>query len=163
MVIQREFGHQNLSRKQSIATIQRTSSMRELVLLMNPNHDKFFGWNFLYHLNSPHNIEFRRGAASTPAQQIFVYIEVAMSFVETTIRLGSSERLEKVPTTVGDLRWFIQAANLPDNVPGHTTRDILLCFLGARVIMYPASQNHWEIFQPNLEKLQKRKTKRTSL
>lgn len=137
--------------------------MRELVLLMNPNHDKFFGWNFLYHLNSPHNIEFRRGAASTPAQQIFVYIEVAMSFVETTIRLGSSERLEKVPTTVGDLRWFIQAANLPDNVPGHTTRDILLCFLGARVIMYPASQNHWEIFQPNLEKLQKRKTKRTSL
>ncbi|KKK26137.1 hypothetical protein ARAM_005994, partial [Aspergillus rambellii] len=44
------FGHRNLSRKQSIAVIQRASSMRELVLLMNPDHDKMFGWNFLYNL-----------------------------------------------------------------------------------------------------------------
>lgn len=36
------------------------------VLLMNPDHDKIFGWNFFYLLNSPNGtIEFRRGAAST--------------------------------------------------------------------------------------------------
>jgi hypothetical protein len=34
------FGHRNLTRKQTIAVIQQASSMRELVLLMNPNHDK---------------------------------------------------------------------------------------------------------------------------
>lgn len=46
--------------------IQQASNIRELVLLMNPDHDKMFGWNFFYLLNSPNGtIEFRRGAAST--------------------------------------------------------------------------------------------------
>lgn len=93
--------------------------MRELVLLMNPNHDKMFGWNFLYLLNNPHGtIEFRRGAASTSVDHVFIYIEVAMSFIDAAIRLGDPERLERVPATVGGLKWFIRAANLPDNVPG---------------------------------------------
>jgi len=42
------FGHRNLSRKQSIDVIQHTHDLRKLVLLMNLNHDKMFGWNFLY-------------------------------------------------------------------------------------------------------------------
>jgi hypothetical protein len=113
------FGHRNLTRKQTIAVIQQASSMRELVLLMNPNHDKMFGWNFLYLLNSPNGtIEFRRGAASTSAQHVFVSIEIAMSFVEAAIRLGDLERLERVPATIGGLKWFIRAAKLPENVPG---------------------------------------------
>ncbi|KAA8652759.1 hypothetical protein EYZ11_013371 [Aspergillus tanneri] len=113
------FGHRNLSRKQSIAVIERASNMRELVLLMNPNHDKMYGWNFLYLLNSPNGtIEFRRGAASTSAENVFVYIEVAMSFVEAAIRLGDPHRLEKTPGTVGGLKWFMKAAKLPDKVPG---------------------------------------------
>lgn len=113
------FGHRNLSRKQSIAAIQRASSMRELVLLMNPNHDNMFGWNFLYLLNSPNGtIEFRRGAACTSAQQVFVYIEIAMSFIEVAVQLGTAENLEKVPGTVGGLKQFISTTCLPNNVPG---------------------------------------------
>ncbi|KAH8431695.1 uncharacterized protein LDX57_009349 [Aspergillus melleus] len=93
--------------------------MRALVLLMNPNHDKMFGWNFLYLLESPNGtIEFRRGAASTSAQSVFVCIEVAMSFIEAAIRLGDPQKLEKTPATVGGLKWFIRAAKLPENIPG---------------------------------------------
>ncbi|CAG1979937.1 unnamed protein product [Fusarium graminearum] len=113
------FGHRNLSRRHSIDVIQSANSMRELVLLMNPDHDKMFGWNFLYLLNSPHGtIEFRRGAASTSSSDVFMWIELAMSFVEASIRGGRRENLAKVPATVGGLKWFIGAARLPDGVPG---------------------------------------------
>lgn len=46
------FGHRNQPRKQSTVAIQGASSMRELVL-MDPDHDKMFEWNFVYLLNSP--------------------------------------------------------------------------------------------------------------
>lgn len=128
----KNFGHQNLSRRQSIAIIQRVSTMRELVLLMNPDHDKMFGWNFLYLLNNPHGtIEFRRGAASTSVQDVFVYIEIAMSFLEASVRLGDVESLKSVPATVGGLQWFIQAAKLPDGIPGlFDSRYLKLFFAG---------------------------------
>lgn len=110
------FGHRNLSRRQSMLVIQQATNMRELVLLMNPDHDKMFGWNFLYLLNNPHGtIEFRRGPASSSVQDVFVNIEVAMSFVEAAIRLGDMATLEKTPATVGGLKRFIAAANLPDH------------------------------------------------
>lgn len=128
----KNFGHQNLSRRQSIAIIQRVSTMRELVLLMNPDHDKMFGWNFLYLLNNPHGtIEFRRGAASTSVQDVFIYIEIAMSFLEAAVRLGDVESLKSVPATVGGLQWFIQAAKLPDGIPGlFDSRYLKLFFAG---------------------------------
>ncbi|RAH84383.1 hypothetical protein BO86DRAFT_454402, partial [Aspergillus japonicus CBS 114.51] len=126
------FGHRNLSRKQSIQAIENVSNMRELVLLMNPNHDKMYGWNFLYLLNSPHGtIEFRRGPASTSAQNVFVCIEIAMSFVGAAIQLADVGSLEQVPATVGGLKWFIRSANLPDKVPGlYDSRYLDLLFAG---------------------------------
>ncbi|KAL4791915.1 putative amidoligase enzyme-domain-containing protein [Aspergillus venezuelensis] len=124
------FGHRNLSRRQSMAAIQNAASMRDLVLFMNPNQDKTFGWNFLYLLNSPNGtIEFRRGAACTSAQQVFVYIEIVMSFIEAAIQLSTVENLERVPSTVGLLKRSIQAANFPNNVPGlYDSRYLSLCF-----------------------------------
>jgi hypothetical protein len=98
---------------------------------MNPDHDKMFGWNFLYLLNSPNGtIEFRRGAACTSAQQVFVYIEIAMSFVEAAIQLGTPEYLESLPSAVGGLKQFISAASLPDNVPGLYDSRYLSLFFG---------------------------------
>ncbi|KAB8269043.1 hypothetical protein BDV30DRAFT_230136 [Aspergillus minisclerotigenes] len=115
------FGHRSLSRKQRIAAIQRSSSMRELM----------FGWNFLYLLNSPNGaIEFRRGAACSSAQQAFVYIEIAMSFIEAAIQLGSPENLERAPGTVDGLKQFISAARLSNNVPGLYDSRYLSLFFG---------------------------------
>ncbi|KAM0209070.1 hypothetical protein ACHAQD_011384 [Fusarium lateritium] len=78
-----------------------------------------FGWNFLYLINNPNGtIEFRRGAASTSSDDVFMWIEIAMSFIQASIQGGSRENLVRVPATVGGLKWFIQAAKLPDGVPG---------------------------------------------
>ncbi|KAF7591582.1 hypothetical protein BBP40_001330 [Aspergillus hancockii] len=153
------FGRRNLSRKQSIVVIQRASSMRELVLLMNPDHDKMFGWNFLYLLSSPHGtIEFRRGAASTSAQGVFVYIEVAMSFVEAAIRLGEPGKLEKIPGTVGGLKWFINAANLPDKVPGlYDSRYLDLFFSGRSDTALREPRPLGNLTADRLSKLKKKK------
>lgn len=107
--------------------------MRELILLMNPDHDKMFGWNFLYLLNNPHGtIEFRRGAASTSVQDVFIYIEIAMSFLEASVRLGDVERLKSVPATIGGLHWFIQAAKLPDGIPGLFDSRYLMPFFAGK-------------------------------
>lgn len=113
------FGHRGLSRRKSIDVIEHAATIRDLVLLMNPEHDKMFGWNLLYLIQSPHGtIEFRRGAASTSPDDVFMWIEIAMSFVQASIQVGSRENLSRVPPTVGGLKWFIQAAKLPDHVPG---------------------------------------------
>ena len=112
-------GHKRLSRQESIDVIQHAETIRDLVLLMNPDHDKMFGWNFLYLIHNPHGtIEFRRGAASTSSDDVFMWVEIAMSFVQASIQGGSRENLTRVPPTVGGLKWFIRAANLPDRVPG---------------------------------------------
>ncbi|PYI09012.1 hypothetical protein BO78DRAFT_459563 [Aspergillus sclerotiicarbonarius CBS 121057] len=153
------FGHGNLSRNQSIAVIEQASSMRELVLLMNPDHDKMFGWNFLYLLNSPHGtIEFRRGAASTSAQNVFVYIEVAMSFIEAAIQLGSPESLNKVPATVGGLKWFLQTAHLPDQLPGlYDSRYLELFFAGKADSVFREPKPLGKLSAHKLNKLARKK------
>ena len=63
--------------------------MRDLVLLMNPNHDKMFRWNFLYLLqDNKGTVEFRRGAASTSVTDVFMWIELAMSFTQAALHIG---------------------------------------------------------------------------
>jgi Putative amidoligase enzyme len=113
------FAYKKLSRAQSIDVIEQCSTIREVVLLMNPNHDKMFGWNFLYLLSDPKGtIEFRRGAASTTVTDVFMWVELAMSFIQAAIRIGVPENLQKIPRTVGGLQWFIKKADLGDSVTG---------------------------------------------
>lgn len=113
------FGYKNRTRKEAISIIQSASTIRDLVLLMNPEHDKMFGWNFLYLLHSASGtIEFRRGAASTSEEDVFMWIEVALSFIAASINLETVEKLSRVPATASGLRSFIEAADLPDGVIG---------------------------------------------
>ena len=101
------FAYSKLSRGDSIKLIEECTTMRDLVLLMNPNHDKMFGWNFLYLLSDPKGtVEFRRGAASTSVRNVFMWVELAMSFIQASVRIGLPENLAKIPRTVGGLRWF---------------------------------------------------------
>jgi hypothetical protein len=128
------FAYSKLSRGDSIALIEKCTTMRDLVLLMNPNHDKMFGWNFLYLLNDPKGtIEFRRGAASVRVQDVFMWVELAMSFIQASVRIGLPENLRKIPRTVGGLRWFIDNAGLPNQVHGMNDKRYLdLIFAGKR-------------------------------
>ena len=111
-----EFGYSKLSRSESMEKIRKTSSIRNLVLLMNPNHDKMYGWNFLYLLNTPHGtVEFRRGPASGNATDVFTWIELAMAFVKASAAKGSWENLRKVPRTLKGLNWFLYNSGLSQN------------------------------------------------
>ncbi|OAA50763.1 hypothetical protein BBO_00710 [Beauveria brongniartii RCEF 3172] len=88
-----------------------------------------FGWNFLYLLHSSQGtIEFRRGAASTSEEDVFMWIEVALSFIAASINLAAVEKLSKFPATVFGLRSFIEVAGLPDGTIGMFDRSHLRRF-----------------------------------
>ncbi|KAL7924402.1 putative amidoligase enzyme domain-containing protein [Trichoderma austrokoningii] len=126
----RNFAGKNLSRWESIAEIQRVATIRDLVLLMNPDRDKMFGWNFLYLLNNANGtIEFRRGASCKSAQEVFVWIEIAMSFVEAAVQHGTPQELAEMTNNVGGLKKFIRKTKF-EKGPGLYEQSFLDLFFG---------------------------------
>ena len=83
---------------------------------MNPNGSKYFGWNFLA-IKKFKTIEFRRGAASLTVDDVFVWVEIAMSFIQAALKIRSANDLQTHAATVGGLRNFIQNAAFV-NAPG---------------------------------------------
>jgi len=53
-----------------------------------------------------------------------------MSFIEAAVKLGTPEYLARSPGTVGGLKRFISAADLPGNVPGLYNSKYLSLFFG---------------------------------
>lgn len=87
----------------------RPPSIEEVGKLIN---DKMFRWNFLYILDVSHRtIEFRGGAASISAQDVFVYFEGLLFFAKAAIQLGDPQKLQGVPAAGGP-EWFIEQAPL---------------------------------------------------
>lgn len=110
----RNFGYKNLNRRQSMKLIDDCSNISELVVLMNPDHDKMFECNFLYLLNNRNGtIEFRRGAASTNVIDVFVWVEFAMSFVQAAhsqwVAFPPPEdpQYRRWPADIYPRRWFL--------------------------------------------------------
>jgi Putative amidoligase enzyme len=102
-----EFAVKGRSRAQSILMINQVPDFQSLLALMNPGGTRFCGWNFLSILKY-YTIEFRKPPASRTADEALAWAEFAMSFVQTSIRFGTPERLRLVPPTVGGLRWFLR-------------------------------------------------------
>jgi len=79
---------------------------------MNPNQSKYFGWNFLS-IRRFKTIEFRRGAASTSVDEVFMWVELATSFVQAALTVPTSvDDLRQYSATIGDLWTFIYNAQL---------------------------------------------------
>ena len=117
-----------------MASLNDAQPGRELILLMNPDrngeHDKFYGWNFLNLLASPEaTVEFRRGAASVNAQDALIWIEFAIPFVQTSLKLGTIENLRRIPADVSGLSWFLDSSK-PSSVV-HDYRYVDLFFAGS--------------------------------
>ncbi|ELR03922.1 hypothetical protein GMDG_06453 [Pseudogymnoascus destructans 20631-21] len=130
------FGYKRLSRRESM----------------------FFGWNFLYLLETPKGtIEFRRGAASTSIRDVFMWVELAMSFVQASIKHGHSDKISKIPATVGGLKWFIEAAQLPQQPGLFDTRyiNLLLDSVGPKLTREPKPMG--KLSPDKLRKLQTKK------
>ena len=115
------------TRAQRIQSIRGTSSILEVISLINPtvsNGNRQYAWNFTYLIkgnyqgmlaNPTHwkenprgRIEFRQPAASRNCDAVLRYIELAYSFIMAASVYGTAERLgDKVPPCVGALREFI--------------------------------------------------------
>src|SRR5271163_46499 len=106
----------NKTRRESIAMLEACSSCDQIINLMSPDDSKYWGWNFVA-MKKYNTIEFRRGPPSTTVNEVFQWVELAMSFIQASIYHGAPANLERIPATIGSLRWFIQSANLT-NVAG---------------------------------------------
>ncbi|KAL9078551.1 MAG: hypothetical protein Q9157_002542, partial [Trypethelium eluteriae] len=119
------FGYKKKLRSESIAMIMKCGIDEEVINLMNPRGERYFGWNFLA-LRKYKTIEFRRGAASLSVRDAFMWVELAVSFVLAALRLGSAQELTAIPATVGGLRAFMSQAKLENALgqknPPHVNR-----------------------------------------
>lgn len=103
----KNFGYQRLSRPQSITLLEGCTTVREVVDLMNPDGSKYFGWNFQA-IPKYSTVEFRRGAASTSLNDVYSWVELAVSFVNASLRLSTAAGLGQFDSTVGGLTQFIE-------------------------------------------------------
>ena len=118
-------GQAGLTRHESIAAIEKVSNLRELVDLMQPfrfGTDRDYAWNFHSLQLLPKTIEFRKPPVSLTPDAALSWAELALAFVHASIRCESS-KLQKVPPTIGGLRWFLHQFHVPGmNEPARLER-----------------------------------------
>jgi hypothetical protein len=108
----REFAIKGKSRADSILMISRVTNFHTLLRLMQPYDIRGYIWNFRS-IMKYYTIEFRKPPASKTADEALAWAELAMSFVQTSIRYASPERLNLIPPTIGGLRWFLRQHHVP--------------------------------------------------
>lgn len=103
----RKFAAKGRSRAEAILMINGVTDFHAFSSLVQPYTLRGYTWNFRSILKY-YTMEFRKPPASRTADEALGWAELAMSFVQTSIRYGSPERLRLVPPTVGGLRWFLR-------------------------------------------------------
>ena len=106
------FAKANRSRAQSIGYIASIDNLGAFLTAMNPDGDKKFAWNF-ESIRKYWTIEFRQPPVCTRVDQVLSWAELALSFIQSSIRYGHFEQLLRVPSTIGGLRWFLEQSNVP--------------------------------------------------
>lgn len=97
--------HKNRSRSEVIAVIEAQENVDKLVGLFQRDN-RNYAWNFSA-LFQKKTIEFRKPPASTTPEEVLSWAELALSFIQASIRCDSAKQLQKVPPTIGGLRWFV--------------------------------------------------------
>ncbi|KAI1084045.1 putative amidoligase enzyme-domain-containing protein [Whalleya microplaca] len=109
------FGYKRLSRADSIALLERCYTIDEVINLMNPEGSRYFGWNFQA-IKKYKTVEFRRGAASTSVDDVFLWVEVATSFLRASLKMTSADSLRGFAPNMGGFRSFL--AQGINDIPG---------------------------------------------
>lgn len=109
------FTNRDLSRNQAIRRIGACKDLDAVISLMNPDRDRYYGWNFLT-MEECKTIEFRKGAASRDASDSLTWAEFAMTFVQSAMQSNlKPDMLSKIPSNIQGLRWFLLQRKI---VPG---------------------------------------------
>ncbi len=115
-------GRAGLSRSESIADIERLLDVYHVIETIQTSDDKFFAWNF-DSLNEHNTIEFRKPPASSSADEALSWAELALNFIQASLRYGTSRRLKRIPSTIKGLRWFLRQVCVPSmNAPSRLDR-----------------------------------------
>jgi hypothetical protein len=93
------------TRSQLINDIEEASDAKAITKLIQKT-DRHYAWN-LWALSDKKTIEFRKPPASTTPEEVLSWAELAMSFIQASVKYKSTELLERVPATVQGLHWFI--------------------------------------------------------
>ncbi|KAK6855676.1 hypothetical protein PG995_007827 [Apiospora arundinis] len=125
------FAYRKLTRDQSIAVIEGCRDADEVINLMNPKQSRYFGWNFLA-LKKYSTVEFRRGASSLTVEDVFMWVDFAISFLQASMRVRGMEDFKMYPPSVGGLSMFVHFANLPSDPGMHVATHLDRLFAGRK-------------------------------
>ena len=103
---------ENKSRSQLIAEIEGQVNAENVTRLMQRGKDRDFSWNF-WALFRKRTIELRKPPGSTTPEEVLGWAELAMSFIQASVKYENTVQLQKVPATVGGLRWFLSRFSVP--------------------------------------------------
>ncbi|OAF56731.1 hypothetical protein VC83_07069 [Pseudogymnoascus destructans] len=132
------FGYKRLSRRESMVVIEKCTSVRELVLL------------------TPTTISSLGGISSISLKPL----KEPLNFVvvqQARLSAMSLYKISKIPATVGGLKWFIEAAQLPQQPGLFDTRyiNLLLDSVGPKLTREPKPMG--KLSPDKLRKLQTKK------
>lgn len=94
------------SRSELIAAIEGEVQADVIARLMQHREDREYAWNF-WSLFRRRTIEFRKPPACTKPEEVLAWAELALSFIQACIKYENTTQLQKVPPTIGGLRWFM--------------------------------------------------------
>ena len=93
---------------------------------MCPDISKYCGGNFSIPSETQITLLFRRGAVNTKLDDVFVWVELTMPFIQAAVKVGSPEYLRQSPNTVQGLRSLLnQGLILKDGMNDHRYLDLL--------------------------------------
>ena len=141
-------GHCNLSRSECIDEISKVRYGEELVELMGETFDRDYSWNFtsLRYRNRP-TLEFRKPPVCTTVEQTLGWAEFTISFIQSSIKCATSERLQQVPPTIQGLRWFLQQGHEP-TVNEPSLLDVIFNGKPANAALAPKPRSEDYFFEP---------------
>lgn len=100
------------TRSQLIADINEQVRDDGVTSLMQMRSDRDYAWNF-WALFTKRTIEFRKPPASTTSKEVLAWAELAISFIQASVKCESTQKLQKIPATIGGLRWFVSLSREP--------------------------------------------------
>ncbi len=107
------FAQRNRSRWESITEIERVIDASEFLQLMQNFGDPRYAWNFWNLTTANKTIEFRKPPGSVTADEALSWAELALNFIQVSIRLGSSRLLRSYSANIKGLRLFLRQVNEP--------------------------------------------------
>lgn len=97
------------SRDKCMLQVEDCISIGEVIARINPGRDRYFGVNFMA-LGKYKTVEFRRGAGSSNVDEVFQWVEFALTFLQASMALSTVSDFHNFSPNVGGLQAFFKNA-----------------------------------------------------